>query len=142
MGIRVALSGLLTSALMAVLVTFAPTANAAGVCSDLADRTHHKTIKRHGFVFRGWTSNSTDRVCWVLRRADGRRANVDMLVERFPTVQGKSYSSNRRQFWNVRRVTKYHKTTNTKVVIQIYAGKGGPKTNPMNFIGRMKFPAE
>ena len=143
MGIRIAVSSLLTGSLMAMLLVFAPAATAASApCSDLPDRKVMKTVKRHGFILKGWTSKSTTKVCWVVRRADGRRANVDMLVSKFPENESLGPSFDRRQFWNVRRVSKYHNVNKMRVVVQIYAGKGGPKTNPMNLIGRLRFAME
>lgn len=143
MRIRMAVSGLLTGALMAALVLFAPVANAAaGVCGDLPDRRLHKTITKGTYVFRGWTSASVDKVCWVVKRKDGKRLNVDMYAERDFVDETKGTVSDRRQFWNVRKVTRYHKTTGAAVKVQIYAGAGGSMTNPMRYIGTMKFPAE
>ena len=143
MGIRIAVSSLLTGALMATLLVFAPAATAASApCSDLPDRKVMKTIKRHGFILKGWTSRSTTKVCWAVRRTDGRRANVDMMVEKHPEQESLGISVVRRQFWNVRRVSKYHNVNKMKVVVQIYAGRGGPKTNPMHLIGRLRFAME
>lgn len=143
MSIRTTASGLLAFVLMAALLVFAPAASAASApCADLPDRKVMKIIKRHGFVLKGWTSKSTTKVCWMVRRADGRRANVDMLIEKHPENESLGPSFVRRQFWNVKRVSRYHNVDKMKVVVQIYAGKGGAKTNPMNFIGRLRFALE
>jgi hypothetical protein len=128
---RFGITGLLIGGMLVMSALFAPASSAAGGCSDpMMNWQLHQKIRSGHYVIRNYYSTSHHSSCLIVRRGDGKRVNVQLLIERDYVHKGKQTTHSTRTYRDVKKVARTFGTDNVRITVQVFASRATRNTLP------------